>query len=113
MYWMVGCPPGGSAGTSFCSGTEISISRLAMGISSKISVVAAILSARPAPCRCRSDRLDARLGDDVAPFRHFILDSLAHAVRPIGENLEPVVAKLLGDRWRLENPDRTGREQRN
>src|SRR6266404_133040 len=27
---MVGWPPGGSAGTSFCSGTEISISRLAM-----------------------------------------------------------------------------------
>jgi hypothetical protein len=24
--------PGGSAGTSFCSGTEISISRLAMGV---------------------------------------------------------------------------------
>src|SRR3954467_13532330 len=30
MYWMVGCPPGGSAGTSFCSGTEMSISRRAM-----------------------------------------------------------------------------------
>src|SRR3979490_914176 len=34
MYWIVGCPPGGSAGTSFCSGTEISISRLAIGVSS-------------------------------------------------------------------------------
>src|ERR1700731_1879481 len=28
--------PGGSAGTSFCSGTEISISRLAMGVSSQV-----------------------------------------------------------------------------
>src|SRR5258708_3805163 len=35
---MVGCPPGGSAGTSFCSGTEISISRLAMGVSLSVSV---------------------------------------------------------------------------
>src|ERR1700731_3651770 len=105
MYWMVGCPPGGSAGTSFCSGTEISISRLAMGISLQISVVAAIPSARPVtrPYRCRSDRLDARLGDDVAPFRHFVLDSLAHAVRPIGENLESIVAKLLGDLRSFEN----------
>jgi hypothetical protein len=38
MYWIVGWPPGGSAGTSFCSGTEISISRLAMGVSPEISV---------------------------------------------------------------------------
>src|SRR6267142_2434235 len=30
MYWMVGCPPGGSAGTSFCRGTEISINLRAM-----------------------------------------------------------------------------------
>src|SRR5512138_1226556 len=30
MYWIVGCPPGGSAGTSFCRGTEISISLRAM-----------------------------------------------------------------------------------
>src|SRR5882757_9503388 len=30
MYWMVGWFPGGSAGTSFCSGTEISISLRAM-----------------------------------------------------------------------------------
>jgi hypothetical protein len=27
---MVGCPPGGSAGTSFCSGTDMSISLRAM-----------------------------------------------------------------------------------
>src|ERR1700755_3376502 len=26
MYWMVGWLPGGSAGTSFCNGTEMSIS---------------------------------------------------------------------------------------
>src|SRR6266852_5131975 len=39
MYWIVGWPPGGSAGTSFCSGTEMSISRLAMGVSLEISVV--------------------------------------------------------------------------
>src|SRR6185369_4170044 len=30
MYWIVGCPPGGSAGTSFCRGTEISINLRAM-----------------------------------------------------------------------------------
>src|SRR5262249_39371990 len=30
MYWMVGWLPGGSAGTSFCSGTEMSISFRAM-----------------------------------------------------------------------------------
>src|SRR5713101_9088196 len=36
MYWIVGCPPGGSAGTSFCSGTEISISRLAISVFSKV-----------------------------------------------------------------------------
>src|SRR5665213_424952 len=30
MYWMVGCPPGGSAGTSFCRGTEMSINLRAM-----------------------------------------------------------------------------------
>src|SRR5258706_9176926 len=39
MYWIVGCPPGGSAGTSFCSGTEISISRLAIGVSSQVLFV--------------------------------------------------------------------------
>src|SRR6266436_5742646 len=32
MYWMVGCPPGGSAGTSFCSGTEMSINWRAMAV---------------------------------------------------------------------------------
>src|SRR3982751_1020236 len=30
MYWIVGCPPGGSAGTSFCSGTEMAINLRAM-----------------------------------------------------------------------------------
>jgi hypothetical protein len=35
---MVGWLPGGSAGTSFCSGTEISISRLAIGVSPKIFI---------------------------------------------------------------------------
>src|SRR6266536_1760977 len=30
MYWMVGWLPGGSAGTSFCRGTEISINLRAM-----------------------------------------------------------------------------------
>src|SRR4051812_29197235 len=30
IYWMAGWPPGGSAGTSFCSGTEMSISLRAM-----------------------------------------------------------------------------------
>src|SRR6266704_760617 len=32
MYWMVGWPPGGSAGTSFCRGTEMSISLRAMAV---------------------------------------------------------------------------------
>src|SRR3954449_4286405 len=32
IYWMVGWPPGGSAGTSFCSGTEMSISRRGMAV---------------------------------------------------------------------------------
>src|SRR5437588_9392169 len=34
MYWMVGWPPGGSAGTSFCRGTEMSINLRAMAFSS-------------------------------------------------------------------------------
>src|SRR3954447_10265783 len=33
MYWMVGCPPGGSAGTSFCRDTEMSINWRAMASS--------------------------------------------------------------------------------
>src|SRR6266581_6367751 len=32
MYWMAGWPPGGSAGTSFCRGTEMSISLRAMAV---------------------------------------------------------------------------------
>src|ERR1700722_12873073 len=36
---MCGLIPGGSAGTSFCSGTEISISRLAMAVSSQVLFV--------------------------------------------------------------------------
>jgi hypothetical protein len=35
---MVGWLPGGSAGTSFCSGTEISIKRLAIRIPSWIFI---------------------------------------------------------------------------
>src|SRR3954447_12494998 len=31
-YWMVGWPPGGSAGTSFCSGAEMSISFRGMAL---------------------------------------------------------------------------------
>src|SRR3981081_1380864 len=39
IYWMVGCPPGGSAGTSFCNGTEMSINRLAIIVPPKASVI--------------------------------------------------------------------------
>src|SRR4051794_35943246 len=36
-YWIVGGPPGGSAGTSFCSGTEMSINWRGMGVVSVFS----------------------------------------------------------------------------
>src|SRR5882757_6948715 len=94
MYWIVGCPPGGSAGTSFCSGTEISISRLAISVSSKDSVV------------FQSDGLDAGFGDDVAPFRHLVVDALSHAFRSVGEDFEAIVAQLLRDLWPFQNFDR-------
>src|ERR1700737_1985519 len=91
MYWIVGCPPGGSAGTSFCSGTEISISRLAICASSRGSVYSSDVSSlrRPGarPCfsklrffrrqvRLQSDRLDAGLDNDITPLRHLVLDTL-------------------------------------
>src|SRR5712671_2428447 len=94
MYWIVGCPPGGSAGTSFCSGTEISISRLAICVSSKDSVV------------LKSDGLDAGFGDDVTPFRHLVFDALSHAVGPVGEDLKTIIAQLLRDLWPFQNFDR-------
>src|SRR4051794_21607624 len=98
MYWMVGCPPGGSAGTSFCSGTEISISRLAIGVSSKVSVV------------LQSDGLDAGFGDDVTPFRHLVLDALSHAFRSVGEDFEAIVAQLLRNNRPSQNLDRLPRQ---
>src|SRR6202048_4514610 len=49
MYWIVECPPGGSAGTSFCSGTEISISRLAICVSSRGSVYSSDVSSLRRP----------------------------------------------------------------
>jgi hypothetical protein len=47
MYWIVGWLPGGSAGTSFCKGTEMSISRRAMAV--------------PLQMRGNSARVDASL----------------------------------------------------
>src|SRR6266480_1227089 len=58
----------------------------------------------------RSDRLDAGFGDDVTPLRHFVVDALAHAVGPVGEDLKAVVAQLLRDRRPLGDFDRLGRQ---
>src|ERR1700680_4023316 len=57
----------------------------------------------------QSNRLDAGCGDDVAPFRHFVVDALSHAVGSIGDDFEAIVAQLLGDDRRLQNFDRPGR----
>src|ERR1700724_2457088 len=62
VYWMVGWLPGGSAGTSFCSGTEMSISFRAM-----VSSGFLIGSDRPH----LPNTATARIGDAV-PSRHFI-----------------------------------------
>src|SRR5450631_4875789 len=56
-----------------------------------------------------ANRLDAGLRDDVAPFRHFVVDALAHAVGPVGDDLEAIVAQLLRDRRPLQDFDRLGR----
>src|ERR1700748_1307251 len=54
----------------------------------------------------RSDRLDAGLCDDVAPFRHFVGDALFHAVGTVGDHLEAVIAQLLGDLGRPQDGER-------
>src|SRR5437660_3181654 len=59
----------------------------------------------------RSDGLDAGLGDDVAPFRYFLLDALPHAVRSVGQHLKAVIAQLLRNLRRLQNSERVGRQQ--
>src|ERR1700748_845731 len=96
--------PGGSAGTSFCSGTEISISFRAMP---------------PPPVRLFAvikfvwlHRLDSGFGDDLAPFGNLVVDPLAHAVRAIGDDLETVVTQLGCDLGPLQYLDRFGHEQR-
>src|ERR1700753_3410514 len=89
--------PGGSAGTSFCSGTEMSISLRAMAWSPVVSLLSG--------GRFDSDRLDAGLADDLAPFRHFVVDAPLHAVGTGGGHLEAIVGKLLGDLGPLENFD--------
>src|SRR6202030_4090593 len=48
-----------------------------------------------------SHRLDPSLRDHVPPFRHFVLDPLSHARRAVADDLEAVVAQLLGDRGPL------------
>jgi hypothetical protein len=42
-------------------------------------------------------------GNDVTPLRRFVFDALSHAFRPIGDNLEAIVAQLLRDLGRLQN----------
>src|SRR5271169_4959102 len=98
MYWMVGWLPGGSAGTSFCSGTEMSISFRAIALLLNFSLIG-------------SDRRDAGLGDDVAPLRHFVVDALSHALGSVGEDLKTVVAQLLRNLRGFQNADRLGRQQ--
>src|SRR3954453_2667436 len=49
MYWIVGCPPGGSAGTSFCRGTERSLSLRAMGFPRLIFLVGDVAGSRLLP----------------------------------------------------------------
>ena len=57
----------------------------------------------------RSDGLDAGFGDDVAPFRYFVVDALSHPAGSIGDDLEAIVAQLLGDGRRFQNFDRLAR----
>jgi hypothetical protein len=52
-----------------------------------------------------SHRLDAGLGDDVMPFRHFGCDALAQTVRAIGDDLKTVDAQLLDDIRLLQHFD--------
>src|SRR6185436_19944424 len=49
MYWIVGCPPGGSAGTSFCRGTEISINLRAMAFPRWMFLVGDVAGSRLLP----------------------------------------------------------------
>ena len=57
----------------------------------------------------RSDGLDAGLGDDVTPFRHFVVDALSHALGSVGDDFEAIVAQLLRDDRHLQNFDGLGR----
>src|ERR1700722_12516630 len=72
---MVGCPPGGSAGTSFCSGTEISINRLAIGVSSRIDFFSHTGSRPIDNCTLKDGRIylndyTSRPGVDNVPDAH-------------------------------------------
>src|SRR5882724_4740318 len=58
-----------------------------------------------------SHRLDAGLGDDGTPFRHLVVDALLHAVGTVGDDLEAIVAQLLGDFRRLQDGERLSGEQ--
>src|SRR4051812_12399895 len=72
---MVGCPPGGSAGMSFCSGTEISTSRLAICASPKVYCRAGDISrppssrnlqfVRPCPWRVSHDQPESTGASNV------------------------------------------------
>ena len=56
-----------------------------------------------------SDGLDAGFGADVAPFWYLVGDALSHPAGSIGDDLEAIVAQLLGDSRPLHNFDRPGR----
>src|ERR1700761_9218605 len=95
---MVGLMPGGSAGTSFCSGTEMSTSFRAMAFLQYRSCFRAGIRS--------SYRLNAGFGDDVPPFRYFVFDALAHAIGAVGDHLKAIVAQLRRDLGALEDLDR-------
>src|ERR1700753_834253 len=96
---MTGWMPGGSAGMSFSSWTDMSISFRAIALSPVILFYGRghIESSRHQRLPGRSDRLDAGFGDNVTPFRHFVFDALPHTIGPIGDHLKSVIAQLCRD----------------
>src|ERR1700682_2218212 len=99
MYWMVGCPPGGSAGTSFCSGTEISISRLAiLPDMATLPVGHSILVLERPLARFRGKTTGVALPDDPRMLQHI------HPVRVWQREGDVLLSQQYRDRRGLSKP---------
>src|SRR5260370_11060413 len=91
MYWIVGCPPGGSAGTSFCSGTEISISRLAIAFPRRVLFILQT-------CRA-SGVLALDLVFQNADFFYVKLDGVAMFKKPAELNSAAITDRSGSDKF--------------